>query len=248
MGEAEPRDGDGREGLGLSRLLLLPGLLCDDSIWAAQSAALSDVTDVSVPVYPSATRLEEMARISLDAVDGPISVAGLSMGARVALEMWRSEPERIERLALFDFWVGPVTEGEPDRRKVLTDLAASEGMPAVAAAWVGGMVNPDRVDDLALIEPLHDMVCTYTPAQHAGQIDALLNRVDLWPLLPTITVPTLVAVGRQDPWRTVDQHRQMAEVIPGSRLEVIEECGHLSPAEQPAAVTALLADWLTWER
>lgn len=245
MGQTQPGEGDRGSGVGLSRLLLLPGLLCDESIWAHQVEAMSDL-DVAVPTYPSAARIEDMARVALDAVDGPISIAGLSMGARVALEMWRSAPERIEQLALFDFWVGPLADGEPARRKVHTDLAATEGMDRLAEVWVGGMVHPDRVADTALIEPLHAMVCTFTPEQHAGQIDALLNRADLWPLLPTITVPTMVAVGRQDPWRTVEQHQQMAEVIPRARLEVIEDCGHLSPVEQPEEVTRLLREWLTW--
>ena len=235
-------------GLGLTRLVLLPGLLCDESIWRRQAETLYDVPEIEIPLYRSATRLEDMARIALDWADGPIAVAGLSMGARVALEMWRAAPERIERLALFDFWVGPVVEGEPARRKVLTDLAETDGMQSVAETWVASMVAPDRIDDAELIEPLHAMVCTYTPEQFKGQIEALLNRVDLWPLLPTITVPTLIAVGRQDPWRSVDQHREMAEVIPGARLEVIEECGHLSPAEQPDAVSRLLRDWLTWDK
>lgn len=247
MGQAAPCRVDCREGLGLSRLVLVPGLLCDESIWSRQVEALSKTIEVVVPTFRSATSLEEMAHISLDACDGPISIAGLSMGARVALEMWRAEPERIRRLALLDFWVGPPAEGEPARRQVLTDMSRDEGIEAVAVAWVDGMVHPDRRDDSELLPGLHAMVSTYTPEQHAGQIDALLNRADLWPLLPTISVPTLVAVGRQDPWRTVEQHRQMADAIPGSRLEVIEDCGHLSPAEQPQVVTELLADWLKWE-
>jgi pimeloyl-ACP methyl ester carboxylesterase len=106
------------------------------------------------------------------------------------------------------------------------------------------MVHPDRVNDQPLIDRLRKMVCTYTPEQHAGQVQALLNRADLWPLLPTITVPTLIALGREDPWRSVDQHRQMAEAIPGARLEVIADCGHMSPAERPRDVTNLLEEWL----
>lgn len=232
--------------MGLSQLVLLPGLLCDESIWSHQISELSSLADITVPIYRSATSIEEMAAISLAAVDGPISVAALSMGARVALEMWREAPERIERLALLDFWVGPKAEGEEDRRRVLTDLSAEQGMAATAEVWVNGMVHPDRTDDQVLLTSMYDMVCSYTPDQHAGQITALLNRADLWPLLPTITVPTLVAVGRQDPWRSVEQHQEMADVIGGARLEIIDDCGHLSPAEQPEAVTALLADWLNW--
>lgn len=246
MGQAEPGSRHRTEGLGLSTLVLLPGQLCDETVWSEQVEAFRSHSDIVVPLYRSATSIEEMAAISLDAVEGPMSVAALSMGGRVALEMWRREPERIERLALFDFWVGPAVEGEPERRKVLTDLSRDEGIEAVAEVWVASMVHPDRRDDPDLIEAMHRMVNSYTPSQHAGQIDALLKRADLWPVLPTITVPTLVAVGRQDPWRSVEQHREMADAIPGARMEVIEDCGHLSSAERPNAVNTLLRDWLTW--
>lgn len=232
--------------MGLSTLVLVPGLLCDETIWASQVEAFADQTQLAVPLFRSATSIEEMAVISLASADGSLSVVGLSMGARVALEMWRAAPERIERLALFDFWVGPAGAGEPERRKILTDMSRDEGIRPAAEVWVGSMVHPERQTDEDLVETMHEMACSYTPEQHAGQIEALLNRADLWPVLPTITVPTLVAVGRQDPWRTVEQHQQMAAVIPESRLEVIEDCGHLSPAEQPEAVNDLIADWLTW--
>ena len=227
-----------------ANLLLLPGLLCDETIWAAQVEGLRDLADIHVPQYRSAASLEEMAHTALGVVEGPVAIAAHSMGARVALEAWRSEPRRITRLALFDFWVGPVAESEPEKRKALTDLSAAEGMRAVAEVWVASMVHPDRVDDPELVKPLHEMVCTYTPEQHAAQIGALLNRADLWPLLPTITVPTLIGVGRQDPWRSVDQHVQMAGAIPGAHLEIIEDAGHMTPIEQPEVVTQLLRSWL----
>lgn len=248
MGEAESRHIDRTTGLELTNVLFLPGLLGDEAIFSAQVEGLSSVANAVVAEYRSATRLEEMAGLALDVADGSVSVVGHSMGARVGLEMWRAAPERIDRLALFDFWVGPVAEGEREKRKVMTDLSASQGIEAVAEAWVASMVHPDRTADRTLVEPLHEIVCRFTPEQHAGQIDALLNRVDLMPLLPTITVPTLIGVGRQDPWRSVDQHEQMTAAIDGARLEIVEDCGHMSPVEQPAAVTGLLLRWLEWER
>lgn len=228
----------------MQRLLLLHGLLCDDSIWSHQSKALADEADVVVPIYRSATALEEMAHAAISQVSGPVAVAGHSMGARVALEMWRSAPERVTRLALFDFGVGGVAAGEREKRRVLTDLSATHGIDAVAEEWVASMVRPERRNDPHLIDGLHSMVATYTPEQHAGQISALLERRDLWDLLPTITVPTLVAVGRQDPWRSVEHHREIAAAIPGARLEIIEDCGHMAPAEQPDVVTGIVRRWL----
>jgi pimeloyl-ACP methyl ester carboxylesterase len=42
----------------------------------------------------------------------------------------------------------------------------------------------------------------------------------------------------------VSLHEEMVAEIPGARLEVIEQCGHLSSLEQPRIITALLRDWL----
>lgn len=228
----------------MPHVMLLHGLLCDDSIWAPQVAGLSDLARISVPVYRSATRLEDMAELALGSVDGQIAVVGHSMGARVALEMWRAAPERITRLALLDFGVGGVVDGERAKRKVLTDLSSEKGIAALAQEWVASMVLPARRDDVSLVEPLHRMVCTYTPEQHAGHVEALLHRRDLTSLLPTITVPTLIAVGDGDPWRGVDGHRAIAAAIEDAELAVIDHCGHMAPAERPEAVTALLRSWV----
>jgi pimeloyl-ACP methyl ester carboxylesterase len=43
----------------------------------------------------------------------------------------------------------------------------------------------------------------------------------------------------------LEHHEKMASMIPGSRLVVIEHCGHMSTMERPAEVTAALREWLT---
>jgi len=107
------------------------------------------------------------------------------------------------------------------------------------------MVHPDRRGDAAFMQPLREMVMRATPEQHARQIGALLRRPDATPLLGAITVPTLVVVGRHDEWSPVDQHEQIAAAIPGNRLAVIEDAGHMTTVEQPEVVSTLLVDWLT---
>jgi pimeloyl-ACP methyl ester carboxylesterase len=126
----------------------------------------------------------------------------------------------------------------------LLDISAQQGMQAFADAWLPPMVNPDRRSDASLMAPLTDMVMRATPEQHVRQIRALLNRPDATPLLGTITVPTLVMVGRQDEWSPLAQHQAITTAIRGARLEVVEDAGHMAPVEQPAAVTALLRSWL----
>lgn len=56
--------------------------------------------------------------------------------------------------------------------------------------------------------------------------------------------PTLLLCGRQDLWSPLARHEEMHHAIAGSTLAVIEDCAHMSTMEQPAAVSAVLADWL----
>jgi pimeloyl-ACP methyl ester carboxylesterase len=53
-----------------------------------------------------------------------------------------------------------------------------------------------------------------------------------------------VIVGRQDAWSPPAQHEEMAALIPTAQLSVIEDCGHMAPAEQPDAVADILAAWM----
>ena len=88
------------------------------------------------------------------------------------------------------------------------------------------------------------MIERKTPAVFAAQIRALLARPDASAQLLAIDCPVLVMLGRQDSWSPLSQHLQMAAIIRGARLRIIEEAGHMSTLEQPQAVTAALAEWL----
>jgi pimeloyl-ACP methyl ester carboxylesterase len=226
------------------QIVLLPGLLCDASIWACQVAALEQHAEVAVADFSSHDSLTGMANSALALRPGPLVVIGHSMGARVALEMVRLAPERVMRLALIDTGIHPRREGEEATRRILVDLAYRAGMAALADKWLPPMVHEARVDDHVLMQPLRDMVMRATPDQHERQIRALLNRPDARSLLPTIRCPTLVMVGRQDRWSPLSQHEEIAALIPYAELVVIEESGHMAPAEQPEQVTQALLRWL----
>lgn len=226
-------------------LYLLPGLLCDRVTWAHQEAALADRAEIRIPSFYGFDSLEAMARPVLDSAPARFSLAGHSMGARVALQIMRMAPERVERLALLDTGVHPVRPGEAEKRQELVDLARSEGMAALAARWLPPMVHADAPRrDKALMQTLTEMVCRATPDIFAGQIKALLTRPDFESNMPKIGCPTLVGVGRQDSWSPVSQHAPIAAAIAGARLVIFENSGHMAPMEAPEAVTAALRDWL----
>ncbi|CAE6720820.1 alpha/beta fold hydrolase [Xanthomonas arboricola] len=225
-------------------LLLLCGLLCDASIWQPQRAALSDLAEVQVLDFAGFDSIVQMAAHVLAVAPPQFAVAGHSMGGRVALEIMRQAPQRVQRLALLDTGIAPRRDGERDQRAALMRLAHTQGMQALARQWLPPMLHPDRHADAELMNPLIAMVQRHSVQDYAGQIEALLERPDAAPVLAQIRCPTLLGVGRQDLWSPLAQHQQMAQQIPHARLVVFENSGHMAPLEAPAAVSAAMRDWL----
>ncbi len=226
-------------------VIAIPGLLCDAWVWKQQAEMLSDIAIFHIPDFDREDSLEAMARSALSLAGSRVSVVGHSMGGRAAMVLWKLAPERVERLALLDTGARPRREDEVAGRLKLIELARNEGMGALAEAWLPPMVHPERTGDVSLMQPLREMVRRKTPEIFANQQTALLNRPDARPILGTVTVPTLIGVGRDDSWSPVEQHEEMAALIPRSKLVIFEESGHMSTVENAPAVSDALRDWLT---
>ena len=225
-------------------LLLLPGLMCDATVWAHQREHLSAHAGIIIPNFRGFDSLAAMARHALDLAPQSCAVAGHSMGGRVALEMFRLAPQRLTRLALLDTGVHAQSPGEAEVRQGYLDLALREGMSAVADKWIPPMVHPGRVADVELTAAIRDMVERTTVAEFQGQIRALLQRPDASACLQALQCPTLLLVGRQDSWSPPQRHEEMLRLIANAKLVMIEDCGHMAPMEQPEAVTQALKEWL----
>ena len=225
-------------------LYSLPGLLCDESIFAEQKQALADICEVRSPHFWDFDSIIAMAQQVLDNAPPKFSLAGFSMGGRVALQIIRMAPERIERLCLFDTGETPEPAGGAEKRKVLVDLAYKKGMAALAAFWLPPMLAPGRREDEAFKKPIIDMILRNSAEQHEKQIKALVERPDARPVLPNIKCPALVLCGAQDEWSTPEQHREMAAQIPGAELQIIENAGHFVSVEQPEAFTAAMRHFM----
>ena len=231
------------------RLVFLPGLLCDRAAWTSQLMALQERAVCSVAEYGTIDSLPAMAEAVLEQAPGELMLVGHSMGGRIALDITRRARDRVRGLALLDTGYQarpPDVTGERERveRMELVELARRSGMRAMGRQWVRRMVHPERLNDSALIEAILDMFERKTVPVFEAQQRALLARRDATHLLPEIACPTFVLCGREDGWSPVSRHEEMARRIPGSRLVVVERCGHMSTMEQPDEVNAALGEWL----
>ena len=230
-------------------LLLVPGLMCDHTVWDPLLPYLKAGQVCTVVDHGDADALVHMATQLL--VDAPprFFLAGHSMGGRVALEVYRIAPERVAGLALLDTGYLPKLPGtagqdEIRKRMALLQIAQDQGVLAMALEWVQGMVHPQRLNDRELIERILTMFDRKDAKVFARQLQALIHRPDASDVLPAIRVPTLILCGRQDTWSPPSQHEAMGKLVPHAQLAVIEAAGHMAPMEAPELVAAEILRWL----
>src|SRR5439155_8585592 len=121
-------------------LILVPGLMCDATVWEHQAASLGNLTSIVIADHGHIDSLGKMAGAILDDAPSRFALAGHSMGGRVALEVFRRAPERIAGIALMDtgyaaFPAGVEGEREAAGRYALLEIARTEGLRAMGMQW-----------------------------------------------------------------------------------------------------------------
>ncbi|HEY0963001.1 MAG TPA: alpha/beta hydrolase [Pseudomonadales bacterium] len=227
-------------------LFLLPGLLCDATVWEHQRASLAPYADVRIPVFRGINTFRGMALSVLKDAPEKFSVVGHSMGGRVALELMQLAPDRIEKFGLMSVGVHPVQPGEESKRMELVNLAEEQGMEALADRWIPPMVPAARHGDTDLMQGIRAMVLRHTPFDHRCHIEAALTRADQSQYLSAIRHRVLLLCGAQDGWSPLAQHQKIQQQLAGSsELHSIGDAGHMVTMERPEEVSRVLVNWFT---
>ncbi len=225
-------------------LVLLPGLLCDAALWQSQVEALRDIATPWVADLTQDDSLPAMARRVLAAAPPRFAVAGLSMGGYVAQEIMRQAPERVVRLALLDTSGRADTPEQTTRRRDLIELAHRGEFKGITPRLMPQFIHHDRLGDAVLVGAITAMNGRVGKDAFLRQQKAIMGRPDGRSDLQRIAVPTLVLCGREDVLTPLALHEEIAGLVPGARLEVVEHCGHMSTMERPEAVNRALRRWL----
>ncbi len=226
----------------MTTLVLVPGLLSDDDLYADQRAALEVEHHVVVPDLTGGTSIAGMARTVLEAAPGRFALVGLSMGGYVALEVMRQAGGQVDALALLDTSARPESAAQTARRRQLLGLADEGGIDAVLDELWTSEVH--RTGDAGVRARWDGMGRRCGVEVFRRQTAAIVERPDSRGDLAGLAVPTLVLCGRQDAITPLDGHVELAEAVPGADLVVLGDCGHLSTWDRPDAVTAALRAWL----
>lgn len=227
----------------MTPLVMLPGMMCDARLFAPQIAAFSRQRAVHVAPILGDT-IETAATLILKDAPPDFALCGLSMGGIVAMEILRQAPERVTRLALLD--TNPRAEASEVQAHRLPQIekVQSGHLIEVMRDEMKPRYLTDGPNREAILNLCMDMAKSLGPDAFVNQSRALAHRPDQTETLRKSDVPALVLCGRDDGLCPVHRHELMHNLLRNSRLEIIENAGHLPTLEQPEQTTAALSRWL----
>ena len=223
---------------------MIPGMMCDERIFAPQIEGLSDSISIIVADISGYSTVHELAAEVLKKSPPKFYLLGHSMGGIVAMEMYSQEPNRIEKLVLMD--TNP--KAELEEVKAMRD-------PQMKAAREGKLVDvmrdemkPNYLDASdnreSILHTCMEMARSMGTKVFMNQSKALQTREDQQSTLRLIEVPVLVICGSNDKLCPVEKHELMHSIINHSELKIINNAGHMPTLEQPKETTEVLKKWL----
>jgi pimeloyl-ACP methyl ester carboxylesterase len=202
----------------------------------------------------------EQARASWHLLDrlgvGTAVLVGSSAGGTHVLEMFAHEPQRVRGLVLLSPAITGDVGAPPALRPLLRTPQARRLAPRIVERIVDDVPrqrverswhDPTRLTDED-VEAYRRLVRVEGWARGLWETMIAEPPPDLRELLPRIDVPTVVVAGRSD--RTIAPHfnARTTRAIPGARLELLDDCGHLPQEERPDAVVAAVEEVLSAAR
>ncbi len=223
---------------------------------------------LSDPVPKVRTLEDRAAEIEavMDAVGfGQAVVAGLSDGGPVAMMFAATRPERVRALILagtvpywgFAGWDDMDRDSAELRARFLAELGEDytpsieqlarfqEAGRAVRSGWGSGVAASISVPSVRSIRQL--AMCermSASPGMARASFEAAFL-IDVRPILPTLTAPTLVIHAREDPAVPVQGGRYLADHIPGARYLEVEGVDHAPFLTEPDKILTEIEEFLT---
>jgi pimeloyl-ACP methyl ester carboxylesterase len=225
-------------------ILLVPGLVSSPRVFAPILPALWRLGPVTVGNHIRDDNMGAIARRILAEAPPRFALAGHSMGGYIAFEIMRQAPQRVAKLALINTQARPDNSEATARRQGQMARAGNGEFHTVLDEMFPGLVHPSRQGDAVVRQLVRDMGDDVGPEAFIRQQKAVISRPDSRPTLAWIKCPTLVLTGDQDNTIPNALSMEMSGGIPGAKLVLLPNCGHLPPVEQPQATAEALTEWL----
>ncbi len=224
-------------------LVMIPGTLCDERIFAKQAKFFKRRCNVIQVNYKDLHNLKDWPQKLLAKLPKNFSVVGFSLGGIWALELLRQEPQRINRIALI------ASNAEASNRK---SIFRSKKMWAQWKAY-GHVSVIDTASRLYFhhdsklkkhLPLLKNMAAKTSPHVAKLTFEWAAKRPSGHEAISKYERPILLVSGEKDTLCPKQSQIKITQANSLTKWIELPRCGHFIPLEHPKKLNQFLQDWL----
>ena len=172
-------------------------------------------------------------------------LCGLSLGGYIALNAVLKYPDRFDGLILNDTQCIADTPEIKENRCTAIISIKEKGVELYAEESIKKLFAAESFTKMKnVIDGVKEMIISTPKQTLCNTLHALAERKETCSGLKEINIPTLIMVGNEDKITPIAAAQQMHEKILNSKLEIIQQAGHLSNLENLTAFNTHLANFL----
>ncbi len=199
------------------------------------------------PDSDAAYAVPELARDAFDVLDAlaltSVHLVGYSLGGCIAQEMALTAPSRFTSLHIVSSTAGGANFVSPGAEilKALANPQGTELLDFFVSGWELCMGKATTARLMPELKEIFAEQSRHLTPRHVmrGQIVAF-RAFDSGRRLPALRLPTTVISGATDPLIPAENSQRLAKLIPGARLEILDDVGHNPHIECPERYVSLL--------
>ena len=172
-------------------------------------------------------------------------LCGLSLGGYIALNAVLKHPDRFDGLILNDTQcIADTPEIKENRCNAIISIK-EKGVEQYADEIIKKLFAQETfTKNKNVVDAVKEMIISTQKQSLCNTLHALAERKETCDQLPEINIPVLIMVGEEDKITPIAAAQQMHEKILNSKLEIIQQAGHLSNLENPTAFYTHLVNFL----
>ncbi|KAF1034819.1 MAG: Pimeloyl-[acyl-carrier protein] methyl ester esterase [Herbaspirillum frisingense] len=226
----------------MRNLVLLPGFMLNEHLWDDMRGDLATLGSLTFGDLGRDIGIQAMADAVLQQAPERFVLFGFSMGGFVAQAVALKAPERVLGLALLNTSSRPQTAQESASTKAQLDIAQRTPFKGLTSRALASSLHPARSTDRALLDRLQAMALANGKEVFLRQLQTL--RDSNAEQLKQLQCPVLIVASDEDRLRSVEESEEMARQIAQARVEIVADCGHMTPMEKPRELFALIEEWI----
>ena len=229
----------------MDTIVLIPGYMCDKSMWSNQLDILKKKYKVIIPQLNIGDSIEKFKNNTLKLLPEKFSVIGFSMGGFVALKMAIEERERVKDLVLIGTNARSVSK---DRRlllnKSISELNSENFVSKFSSNSFYSYFAKHNTINHRNLNLIKEMVKKLGLDCLEKQTKAILERPSLINLLSKIKARCLIISGELDNLSTKEMNEELSTNITDSELHFIKNSGHFVMIEEEKKFNKIILNWL----